>query len=73
MTEKHVIKIIVDIRRVKLLVRFPCKLTFQLKTGYSFAIQTVLKSKLEPPMNSKKDSASSIRLLPLKLKCGLTL
>lgn len=37
MTEKHVIKISVELKVVKLLVRFPCKLTFQLKTDSSQA------------------------------------
>lgn len=33
MSERHIIKIAVELRSAKLLVRFPCKLTFQLKTG----------------------------------------
>lgn len=33
MSERHIIKITVDLKSAKLLVRFPCKLTFQLKTG----------------------------------------
>ena len=33
MSERHIIKISVELRQVRLLVRFPCKLTFQLKTG----------------------------------------
>lgn len=35
MTERHIIKISVDLKTAKLLVRFPCKLTFQLKTDSS--------------------------------------
>ena len=35
MTERHIIKISVDLKSAKLLVRFPCKLTFQLKTDSS--------------------------------------
>jgi hypothetical protein len=33
MSERHIIKVSVDLKVAKLLVRFPCKLTFQLKTG----------------------------------------
>ncbi len=33
MTEKHIIKVTAEIKQVRLLVRFPCKLTFQLKSG----------------------------------------
>lgn len=40
MTERHIIKVSVQLKSTKLLVRFPCKLTFQLKTGNSLPRQT---------------------------------
>jgi len=41
MSERHIIKISVELRQVRLLVRFPCKLTFQLKTGiHLFTLDT---------------------------------
>jgi len=33
-TETHAIRIFVKIKKIKLLVRFPCRLTIQLKAGH---------------------------------------
>lgn len=43
MTERHIIKITVEVKLTKLLVRFPCKLHFQLKTGNLAFMQKLLK------------------------------
>jgi hypothetical protein len=51
MSEKHIIKISVELRQVKLLVRFPCKLTFQLKTGKPLPTQTPRTLRPATPMS----------------------
>ena len=52
MTERHIIKIYLEIKYAKLLVRFPCKLHFQLKTGIT----------LTYPDTSQTDSKHSYEL-----------
>ena len=61
MSERHIIKISVELRSVKLLVRFPCKLTIQLKTGTAALTQTPRLPKQGIALSSREASASSIR------------
>lgn len=72
MSEKHVIKIAVELKTAKLLVRFPCKLTFQLKTGTHTATQIRPTLRQGRPTSSRKVSASSTRSSRQRRKSSTT-
>ena len=71
-SEIHTVALVLRIYRVKLSVRFPCSLTFQLKSGNSFVIkrtrQLIAKqiiSWLKENVHQKKLYGSSFQLRSL--------
>lgn len=68
MSEKHILKITVEIKVVKLTVRFPCKLAFELRTGTNLFSQTKSNKNQKLIMTSSEENVNLEKRLKFKWK-----